>query len=147
MQPVLYRRWAKWIAVPLLGAALLFGCDEAEHDDSEAPDDAALRAGPANDGKGDYIVQMKPGTDAAAVAAAVGVEPAHLYERAIVGFAGRMTKGQIIALEQHPQVLRIDPDGDFTSMDTIAQPLIDGVPWGIDRLDQHDAQFVLQIAG
>ena len=52
----------------------------------------------------------------------------HVYSAALRGFAAHLTAAQIQALEQHPLVAYVEPDGIMTAN---AQVL----PWGIDRVD------------
>jgi subtilisin family serine protease len=52
----------------------------------------------------------------------------HVYSAALRGFAARLSAEQIQALEQHPLVAYVEPDGVMTAN---AQVL----PWGIDRVD------------
>jgi aqualysin 1 len=60
--------------------------------------------------------------------AALGFRATHVYSAALRGFAARLTAQQIAALENHPLVAYIEPDGIMT---TRAQQ----IPWGIDRVD------------
>jgi aqualysin 1 len=60
--------------------------------------------------------------------AALGFRAAHVYSAALRGFAARLTAQQIGALENHPLVAYIEPDGVMT---TRAQQM----PWGIDRIN------------
>jgi aqualysin 1 len=60
--------------------------------------------------------------------AALWFRAAHVYSAALRGFAARLTARQISALENHPLVAYIEPDGIMT---TRAQQ----IPWGIDRVD------------
>jgi subtilisin len=59
---------------------------------------------------GRYIVMLNPGNDPAAVAASHGVTPDHLYDVAVVGFAGAIPAGRLRALERDPRVLIVEPD-------------------------------------
>jgi aqualysin 1 len=60
--------------------------------------------------------------------AMLGFRAHHVYSAALRGFAARLTVQQISALENHPLVAYVEPDG---IMATQAQQL----PWGIDRID------------
>jgi subtilisin family serine protease len=63
-----------------------------------------------------------------ALEAALGFQAAHVYSAALRGFAARLTAQQIGALENHPLIAYIEPDGVMT---TRAQQM----PWGIDRIN------------
>jgi subtilisin family serine protease len=60
--------------------------------------------------------------------AALGFQAAHVYSAALRGFAARLTAQQIGALDNHPLIAYIEPDGVMT---TRAQQM----PWGIDRIN------------
>jgi subtilisin family serine protease len=57
-----------------------------------------------------------------------GFHADHVYSGVLRGFAARLTSRQIDALESHPMVAYVEPDG---VMSILAQTL----PWGIDRID------------
>lgn len=57
-----------------------------------------------------------------------GFRAQHVYTETVRGFSGRLTAGQIQALENDPMVAYVEPDGTMTA---IGQTL----PWGIDRID------------
>jgi hypothetical protein len=59
---------------------------------------------------------------------ALGFRADHVYSAALRGFAARLTAQQTGALENHPLVAYIEPDGLMT---TQAQEL----PWGIDHIE------------
>jgi aqualysin 1 len=63
-----------------------------------------------------------------ALEAAVGFRASHVYSAALRGFAARLTPQQTSALENHPLVAYVEPDGVMT---TKAQQ----IPWGIDRVN------------
>jgi subtilisin family serine protease len=63
-----------------------------------------------------------------ALEAVMGFRANHVYSAALRGFAARLTPQQISALESHPLVAYVEPDGIMT---TKAQQ----IPWGVDRVD------------
>jgi len=80
---------------------------------------------------GSYIVQLNEGVSAAAIAAAVGASPRHLYS-IINGFAANLTPAQVAALQQLAQVAYVEEDQVMTADTTQAAP-----SWGLDRIDQR----------
>lgn len=152
------------LAPLLLGVATLFaGCLDPEQDEDFDPNELAPRDDadkvetprPSADGhqdlvqqgkpqkdldvgsediEGQYIVQMKPGGNPKAAAAAVKATPKHLFTHALTGFAGPLNKGQLNALMQRPDVEAIEPDQLVTTVTT--QNMNAGQPWGLDRIDQ-----------
>lgn len=82
-----------------------------------------------------YIVKLKPGRNPHQVSQGVGASPKHVYENAIRGFAGRLNRGQLNALQRHGDVELIEPDQIVQTQ--IDQPMnAAGQPWGLDRIDQ-----------
>ena len=86
--------------------------------------DARARANPA---AWQYLDRAVLGT-VQALEAQHGFEAEHVYSAALRGFAAPLTRGQIEALQKHPLVAYIEPDGE---MRLLAQTL----PWGVDRID------------
>ena len=80
---------------------------------------------------GDYIVKVKDGADARAVAAVAGVSPRHEYS-IINGFAASLSKGQLNALRQLPEVEYVEED-QLVQADATQS----SATWGIDRIDQR----------
>ncbi|MFL6138000.1 MAG: S8 family serine peptidase [Frankiaceae bacterium] len=81
---------------------------------------------------GHYIVTVS-GTSARSVAAAAHVTPRYVYDKALNGFAGALTGGQLTALQHNPNVTRIEQDA-VVHIDTTQSP----VTWGLDRIDQRN---------
>ena len=90
---------------------------------------------------GSYIVVLKDGANPRSVAAISGVNPSHVYEAVLNGFAAELNHGQLNALRRNPSVDYIDADG----IASIPTPRIEGkpgggggggqvVPWGITRV-------------
>ena len=87
---------------------------------------------------GAYVVQMRPGTDARALARALAVTPRHTYDSAVVGFAADLTPRQLDALRRHPHVLSIEQDAvgeNVLDIDYVTQ--YNPPSWGIDRIDER----------
>ncbi|HEY0025984.1 MAG TPA: S8 family peptidase [Longimicrobium sp.] len=116
----------------LLGMAALAACSD------QATEPVAARSAPvhfAANGRGiegSYIVVLKEGADARAVAAVAGVTPQHVYSAALTGFSAELNAGQLNALRSHPSV-------DFVEEDQVAtlSATQSGATWGIDRTDQR----------
>ncbi len=119
-----------------LGSALaLAACGGAEMDQAEsdvgqlgAP---LVQAEPGLRIDGAYIVKVKDGADARAVAAVAGVSPRYEYTL-INGFAASLNKGQLTALRQNADV-------EYVEEDQVAQADATqySATWGIDRIDQR----------
>ncbi len=120
-----------------LGSALaLAACGGAEMDQAAEADVGQLgaplhQAAPGLRIDGAYIVKVKDGADARAVAAIAGVSPRHEYS-IINGFAASLNKGQLTALRQNADV-------EYVEEDQLAQAdaTQSGATWGIDRIDQR----------
>jgi serine protease len=57
----------------------------------------------------------------------------HAYERALRGFATKMSKAQAQALARDPRVKYVEQDSVVWAVDTQVNP-----PWGLDRIDERD---------
>jgi subtilisin family serine protease len=91
----------------------------------------ASPAAAAPDARTAVIVQLTPGSDAAAEsrrAAGNGGSVSHVYTEVFRGFAGEFTPQAIAALERNPRVSRVVADGIATASATAS--------WGLDRIDQ-----------
>ncbi|HYK06729.1 MAG TPA: S8 family serine peptidase [Gaiellaceae bacterium] len=79
-----------------------------------------------------YIVVLKPGTNARAVAnehaAAHAAAISFVYSHALSGYAATIPNARLAAVQADERVAYVEPDGE---MSAIAQTL----PWGIDRID------------
>src|SRR4051812_19066493 len=81
---------------------------------------------------GQYIVVLKQGKDPRSVAAISGVNPQHVYESALTGFAASLNAGQLTALQHNPSVDYIEQDAEVHGVSTQ-----DNATWGLDRIDQR----------
>jgi subtilisin family serine protease len=79
-----------------------------------------------------YIVVLKPGTNARAVAnehaAAHAAAIAFVYSHALSGYAATIPNARLAAVQADERVEYVEPDGE---MSVAAQTL----PWGIDKID------------
>jgi subtilisin family serine protease len=82
---------------------------------------------------GMYIVVLKQGADAHAVADAAGARPRHVYRAALSGFAGELNQGQLTALRHNPNVDYIEQDQAVTASGEIQRP----APWNLARIDNR----------
>ena len=91
-----------------------------------------LLTAPGNAIPGSYIVRIKDGHRAEAVAAQHGAKPHHVYS-VLNGFAAHLTAAQLDAVRRHPGVAYVEEDQVFT-----ADAVQYGPDWGLDRIDQHN---------
>src|SRR4051794_17852467 len=85
---------------------------------------------------GRYIVTVKAGSDARAVARdADGERPERVYRSVLDGFAATLSADELARLRQDPEVDAIEADQTVSASST--QWLPDGEPWGLDRIDQR----------
>jgi subtilisin family serine protease len=83
---------------------------------------------------GRFIVTLRDGVDAAAVAREHGVAPDYVYTAALNGFAGSISDAARAGLLRDFRVQRIEQDGIATTQTTQS-----GATWGLDRIDQIPA--------
>ena len=76
---------------------------------------------------GEYIVVLKQGARADAVAAAHGLNRRHTYAHALNGFAGSIPEGRLRALQDDPRVEFVEPD-------QLVFALAQTVPTGVKRI-------------
>jgi subtilisin family serine protease len=100
-----------------------------------APQDApAYSAGVAAQHiPGRFIVTLREGVNAAAVAREHGVQPDFVYTAALNGFAGSMADAARAGLLRDFRVTRVEQDGIATTQATIQS----NATWGLDRTDQR----------
>ncbi|WP_328773854.1 S8 family peptidase [Streptomyces sp. NBC_00286] len=88
---------------------------------------------------GQYIVTLKPGTNAGSLARIAGVRTRHTFDAVIDGFAAELNAGQLNALRRNPAVLRIEEDQQVRADRTIrAAATQSNATWGLDRIDQRN---------
>jgi subtilisin family serine protease len=116
------------VALALLPAA----CGEASP--TAAPAAAApLLAARGTPIPGAYLVVLRDGAPADAVARALGISPTLRFAHALNGFAARLSAAQLNALRQHPDVAFVEEDQLYRAETTQSS-----APWGLDRIDQRN---------
>ena len=80
-----------------------------------------------------YIVVLKAGASPYAVAAMARLSAAHVYDKALTGFAAALNPSQLSALQRNPNVDYIEQDQVITADATQSS-----ATWGIDRIDQRN---------
>ena len=122
-------------------AGVLAACAEAPTTSSSpdssqelAPQDApAFSAGAAAQHiPGRFIITLRPGVNAAAVAREHGVQPDFVYSAALNGFAGSIADAARAGLLRDFRVERVEQDGIATTQEVVQS----GATWGLDRIDQ-----------
>jgi hypothetical protein len=99
----------------------------------------ATAAGSALEGRQRVIVQLKVRADVAAVAGQqerAGGRIRHRYSRVLDGFAADLPPRLITALQRNPRVAAVTADAPTRASTTQSNP-----PWGLDRIDQHNASL------
>jgi len=123
--------------VLFLGSALALAACGGEMDGSmeaEAVDSTMaplVKGAPGLAIDGAYIVKVKDGQDARAVAAIAGVSPRYVYS-IVNGFAADLNEGQLNALRHNSSVEYVEQDQKVEAVTTQS-----GATWGIDRTDQR----------
>lgn len=79
-----------------------------------------------------YVVVLRDGADGRGIAAALGVQPRHVYTAALSGFAARLNPAQAAALSRHPQVAWMEADQPVVRAGISTSP-----SWPQDRVDQR----------
>lgn len=93
-----------------------------------AADAAPLLSAAAGGIPGAYIVVLKDGADARAVAAVAGADPRHVYSATLNGFAAQLNAGQLNAVRRHPAVAYVEQDQASAAQ---------AIHWGLDRINQQ----------
>jgi subtilisin family serine protease len=123
------------------------------------PLDAPLKPGHGKVIADNYIVVLKEGSDAAAVAGRNNVKTRFTYTAALSGFSANLSKGDLAKIRKDSAVAYVEPDGEITgskqdappdpsankapgqpvpvSSDVSGQTTQAGATWGIDRVDQR----------
>ncbi|HZE38523.1 MAG TPA: S8 family peptidase [Stackebrandtia sp.] len=81
---------------------------------------------------GQYIVTLKNGAHVADQTRSLAKKPLFTYHSALNGFSARLSHGELSALQDDPDVAKIEEDGVAT-IDTTQS----NATWGIDRIDQR----------
>jgi subtilisin family serine protease len=93
-----------------------------------------------------YVVRASSAAESAAAARAAGVQPTVTFDRAVDGFAARMTRAQVDLLRARPGVLGVEQDRRISplepravAMKGMTEGTEDNPPnWGLDRIDQRN---------
>ncbi|MEU5398036.1 S8 family peptidase [Streptomyces sp. NPDC005963] len=85
--------------------------------------------------KGQYIVTLKKGVDASALAESKSVKTEYVYDAVLNGFAAELTPARLAALRADSRVASIEEDQKVTSTATQYN-----APWGLDRIDQRSGR-------
>lgn len=117
------------LALPL---ALIPSTGSAAPAPAPTPLVAVAEAPAASEIKGKYIVTVKAGADAAAVAKARSINTDYVYDEVINGFAASLTPTQLTALRADARIASIEEDQQTASAATQ-----NNAPWGLDRIDQR----------
>ncbi|MBW5481228.1 S8 family peptidase [Streptomyces bambusae] len=93
----------------------------------------------ANAVPGQYIVTLDKGVDAAKTAAKLGLKPTFVYNSAIRGFAGPLTKSQLDLVRVSPGVKAVEEDArvQATPLPSAPGSRAPSASWGLDRIDQR----------
>lgn len=83
---------------------------------------------------GNYIVVADWSANALALASSYGIQPRHVYEELLNGFAGAIPDEVVTTLAADPRVVRITVQRQLSKVETVTQF---GATWGIDRIDQR----------
>jgi subtilisin family serine protease len=102
---------------------------------SRTPEQAApLISAPQGQGiDGQYIVVLKDDAEPRTVAESNRLAPSFIYERALRGFAVRLTPPKLEVLRNDPRVEYIEEDQVVSATTTQSN-----ATWGLDRVDQRD---------
>lgn len=127
---------------------------------AQAATDAPMKTGTARAIPGQYIVVLKDGSDATAVARNNGIRTKFVYSATIDGFAATLSKAQLKKVRKDRSVAYVTPDG-IATVSGKPRPAADGsetslaprtsarpggvstqstqlgATWGIDRVDQR----------
>ncbi|RAY12513.1 S8 family peptidase [Actinomadura craniellae] len=96
------------------------------------PQVAVTAAPPGQAITGQYIVTLKKGASVTRAVNRDRLRTLHRYDRAMNGFAARLSSTQLSRLRTSPDVLAIEQDGIATISTTQNSP----PSWGLDRIDQ-----------
>jgi hypothetical protein len=126
-------RTMRYVAAAVALLLLVAACTDSPTELIPAADDpAVVPSAMARPIPGRFIVTLRDGVDAAAVAREHGVTPDFVYHHALLGFAGAIADAARDGLLRDERVRRVEPDGIATIVTTQANPT-----WGVDRIDQR----------
>jgi subtilisin family serine protease len=130
------------VILGILGAVVFSAC--ADRAESPMAPDAALApsealaplhaAAPGRSIEGSYIVVLKEGANVRSLLALLGINPTQEYTpETLNGFAAELTRGQLTALRQNPNV-------EYVEEDQVMEPVAvqTNATWGLDRTDQRN---------
>jgi subtilisin family serine protease len=121
-----------WLSVAAVGLAACADGPHAPQTDQRAAVPAPVfSAGGGIDGS--YVVVLKEGADARAVAAVAGISPRHVFTAVLNGFSAELNEGQLNALRHNPNVDYVEQDQEYRADVTVTAR-----SWGLDRIDQRN---------
>ena len=116
-------------------AALTFTAGVGQAQDFRADGTLATLHTHPNAVPGSYVVRLADDAEPADVADAVGVEPTHVYDTVLKGFAAQLTDAQLREVRSLTAVSSVSQDYRMT----LDPPLSEEVSsWGLDRIDQRN---------
>ncbi|MFI8184650.1 S8 family peptidase [Actinacidiphila glaucinigra] len=100
------------------------------------PPGAPLRMAAQGGITGQYLVMLRPGTDPGTVLRSVEARPMFTYTSALVGFAARLTDGQVTRLRAVPGVEAVEQDAEVAAPKPAAQTAAAAAEasWGLTRI-------------
>ncbi|MFJ8693316.1 S8 family peptidase [Streptomyces roseolilacinus] len=109
----------------------------AAESDTEPRRTAPAPLRPAAEGgiDGRYIVTLEPTAASAQVARLAGVTPLFSYDKALRGFAAKLSPEQLSAVRSMPEVAAVEQDAQVTAAPVPATRAVAN-SWGLDRIDQ-----------
>jgi subtilisin family serine protease len=120
--------------IALLAVVALTACDAASDLSTAAAPTGRAHALTTTQGDlpGRYIVEVSLATSPLALATQYGLQPRHVYEHLLNGFAGTIPDATLDALSVDPRVVRITVQRQMQALGTQS-----GATWGLDRIDQR----------
>ncbi|MEU4094752.1 S8 family peptidase [Streptomyces sp. NPDC026673] len=100
------------------------------------PPGAPLRMAAQGGITGQYVVMLRQGTDPGSVLRTVAAQPMFTYTSALVGFAARLTDGQVSRLRAEPGVEAVEQDAVVAAPKPATQvaAAVPEVSWGLTRI-------------
>ncbi|MET9876300.1 S8 family peptidase [Actinacidiphila glaucinigra] len=100
------------------------------------PPGAPLRMAAQGGITGQYLVMLRPGTDPGTVLRSVEARPMFTYTSALVGFAARLTDGQVTRLRAVPGVEAVEQDAEVAAPKPASQTAAAAAEasWGLTRI-------------